>query len=152
MNRRLTNRLPRWQELAVYVSLACLVLTGLVWLALDQWVRVAGDFGSEHHPSQRWMLIVHAVAAYGFLFVAGSLVSVHIPLGWRLGRNRTNGVMLCLVSFVLAISALGLYYVGSEALRGWLSLLHWILGLGIAPALLIHALIGRGSAETDETG
>lgn len=152
MNQSPSNRLPRRQELAIYLSLACLVVTGLAWLALDQWVRVAGAFGSEHHPIQRWMLIVHAVGAYGFLFVAGSLVSVHIPIGWRLGHNRTSGVMLCIIGIVLSLSALGLYYVGNEALRGWLSQLHWIVGLGFVPALLIHALFGRSWANTDETG
>ncbi|MEO7564756.1 MAG: hypothetical protein ABIR63_03265, partial [Sphingomicrobium sp.] len=88
MSKRRPSRLPRWQEFAIYSGFGMLLATGLAWLALDSWVRIAGEFGPEPHPVQRWMLIVHGVGAYSFLALAGMLIPVHIPLGWRQGRNR----------------------------------------------------------------
>ena len=53
MSSRRPTRLPSWQEWAVYVSLGLLAASGLAWLLLDQWVRVAGEFGPEPHPAER---------------------------------------------------------------------------------------------------
>ena len=147
MSVRRPTRLPRWQEWAVYLALGALVLTGLIWLALDSWIRIAGDFGPEHHPAQRGMLIAHGVAAYVFLAVAGMLFTVHVPLGWRMRRNRTSGGLLALILLILAASALALYYWGGEAARSWISLFHWLVGVGAAPMLAVHVLLGRRAAR-----
>lgn len=141
--RRRPGRLPRWQEWSVYVSFGLLVGTGLAWLLLDGFVRVPGDFAPEHHPAERWTLIAHGIAAYGFLIVAGAMVPVHITLGWNTGRNLKSGVTLAGTCLLLAISALGLYYLGEEIARHWVSIVHWGVGLLVGPLLLIHALRGR---------
>lgn len=137
------TRLPPWQEYAVYVSLGALIVTGLAWLALDQWVRINGEFGVEHHPAERAALIIHGVAAYAFLIVAGALVPVHVKAGWGLGRNRGSGLALGIGCIIAAITALGLYYLGGEGTRSAASLAHWLVGLAVIPALLIHAIRGR---------
>jgi hypothetical protein len=141
--RRRPGRLPRWQEWSVYVSFGLLVGTGVAWLLLDWFVRVAGDFGPEHHPAERWTLIAHGVAAYAFLIVAGAMVPVHITLGWNTGRNLKSGLTLASTCLLLAITALGLYYLGAEIARHCVSIVHWGVGLLAAPLLLIHALRGR---------
>jgi hypothetical protein len=143
MTPRRASRLPRWQELAVYLSLGGLIVTGLLWLLFDQWVRVEGEFGPEHHAAQSWLLTAHGVLAYAFLIVAGAMIPVHIILGWRLRRNLWSGISLAALCVVLAISALGLYYLGEDAARSWASLMHWSLGIAVLPIFLIHALKGR---------
>jgi Na+/H+ antiporter NhaC len=140
--RRPTN-LPRWQEWAVYLSFAALLLTGIAWLILDNWVRTKGEFGPEHHPAEHWLLIAHATGAYSFLVVVGALIPVHIPLGWRQKRNRVVGVTILSLCAVLALTALALYYLGADVPRSWASLVHWTVGLAAAPILLIHVTGGR---------
>ena len=140
---RRPGRLPRWQEWSVYVSFSLLVATGILWLLLDTFVRVTGEFGPEHDPAQQWALIAHGVIAYGFLLVAGAMVPVHMTLAWNSRRNLKSGLTLAGVLLLLAVSGLGLYYLGDEASRHWTSIVHWSVGLVAALVLLIHALIGR---------
>jgi hypothetical protein len=140
---RRPTRLPRWQEWSVYLSFGALLATGVVWLLLDEFVRVNGEFGPEHHPAEHWMLVVHGVAAYAFLIVVGAALPVHVILGWNIGRNLKTGVAFLGASLILGVSALGLYYFGGDAVRSQASLIHWVIGLAAAPVLLIHALRGR---------
>lgn len=142
---RRPGRLPRWQEWSVYVTLGLLIMTGLVWLCLDNFVRVEGEFGPEHHPAEQTVLIAHGIAAYAFLIIGGAMIPVHITLGWNTRRHLKSGLTLAGTCLILGVTALGLYYVGGEISRSWVSIIHWIVGLVAIPALLIHALIGRSS-------
>jgi hypothetical protein len=143
MTRRRPTNLPRWQELAVYLSFGLLLATGIAWLVFNTWVRVQGDFGPEHHPAEHMVLIAHAIGAYAFLIVLGAMTPVHIPLGWNRRRNLVSGITLVTVCGLLGLTALGLYYVGQDLLRGWTSLVHWTVGLAALPALLLHVTRGR---------
>lgn len=140
---RRSGRLPRWQEWSVYLALGLLIATGIAWLLLEKFVRVNGEFGPEHHPAEHMVLIAHGAAAYAFLIIGGAMVPVHITLGWNTRRNLKSGLMLAGTCVILAVTALGLYYVGDEISRNWVSITHWVIGLVVIPALLIHALIGR---------
>ena len=141
--RRRPSRLPRWQEWAVYLSLGLLIATGIVWLLLNLFVRSAGEFGPEPHPAQHWAIVAHGVASYVFLVVAGAMIPVHIRLGWQGGKNRLTGSTLAAACLLLALTALGLYYLGDELARHWVSIVHWSVGLFVIPALAVHALRGR---------
>ncbi len=143
MSRRRPTYLPRWQERAVYVTFGSLVVTGLPWLIFDRWVRVTGEFGPEHHPAQHMLLIAHAIGAYAFLIILGAMIPVHIPLGWNQRRNQASGIAVIGLFAVLSLTALGLYYVGEDALRASLSLIHWAVGMAAVPGLLIHVTRNR---------
>lgn len=142
---RRPSRLPRWQEWAVYLTLGLLIASGVAWLVLDNFARSAGEFGPEHHPAERWALVFHGIIGYVFLVVAGAMIPVHIRLGWHLGRHRWTGSTLASTCVLLTLTALGLYYLGDELSRHWVSIVHWSLGLFAVPALLVHALRGRRS-------
>ena len=142
---RRPGRLPRWQEWSVYVSFGLLFATGTAWLLLDGFVRVNGDFGPEHHPAEHMALIAHGVTAYAFLIVAGAMIPVHVILGWNTRRNLKSGLTLAATLLFLAGTALGLYYLGDEGSRAWVSVGHWGVGLAALPLLAIHALLGRRS-------
>ena len=137
------TRLPRWQEYAVYATLGALTLTGLAWLSLDWGVRIEGEFGPEHHPAEHWALVAHGIAAYAFLVIGGAMIPVHVKLGWSLRRNFKTGLWLGIGCIFAALTALGLYYIGDDAQRSIASIAHWVVGLLIVPALLIHAVRGR---------
>lgn len=143
MTKRRPGKLPRWQEWSVYVSFALLLVSGIGWLLFDNFVRVTGDFGPEHHPAEHITLIVHGVVAYAFMIVGGAMIPVHVALGWSRRKNHKTGIAFSAILLLLAATALGLYYVGEDALRARLSTIHWVAGLGALPLLLFHALRGR---------
>ena len=89
------------------------------------------------------MLIGHAVGSYVFLVVLGAMIPVHIPLGWHQRRNLASGITFVTICAFLGVTALALYYVGEDTLRGWTSSIHWVVGLVALPALLIHVVRRR---------
>ena len=56
------------------------------------------------------MLILHGIAAYALLLVAGALIPVHIKVGWSIRRNLLSGLAVVVVLAVLGLTALALYY------------------------------------------
>jgi hypothetical protein len=146
MKARRPTQLARWHEWSIYLLFGALLVSGVGWLMLDKWVRVAGDFGPEHHPAQHDLIIIHGIAAYLFLLALGALVPVHVKSGWAMRRNRLSGVAIASLLGVAVLTALGLYYIGGEEARGFSSLLHWVVGLIALPALVIHVVRGLGLA------
>lgn len=142
-NGRSPNRLPHWQEWSIYLGFGLLFASGAAWLLLDWFVRVTGEFGPEHHPAQHWAIIIHGIAAYFFLAIIGSLIPLHIKLGWVLGQHRWSGSALASTLLLLSLTALGLYYVGDDLSRSWTSIVHWSLGLLALLAILLHILRAR---------
>jgi hypothetical protein len=140
--KRPPTRLARWHEWSIYSLFGLLLATGVAWLVFDKWVRVAGEFGEEHHPAEHLLIILHGIGAYAFLVIAGALIPVHVKVGWSMAKNRTSGITLAAILGFLALTALGLYYVGDEAARDWSSLAHWAIGIVALPILLIHVLRG----------
>lgn len=138
--------LPRWQRYAIYGSLAVLVGSGIVWLGAA-WPLVAESADALSKSARGvalWALRLHGVAAYVTLVVAGSVLPVHIRLGWSRHRNRASGSVMATLFVVLAASGLWLYY-GGEAGRRGVSLAHWILGLALPIWLLTHRALGLRS-------
>jgi hypothetical protein len=73
------------------------------------------------------------------------LVSVHIRLGWNSGRNRLSGLVLVAISLVLLLTGLALYYSTGERMRAIVRLSHWVIGLTIPVAVIVHIVRGKGS-------
>lgn len=138
-------RLPAWHEWLIYGTTAVLLISGIGWLLLDRFAKVQGEFGPEPNPALPWLLMVHGIVAYAFVIVAAMLTPVHMRLGWSSRRNRPSGLVLVGVSLFLALTGLALYYSTAEALRSWFSLLHWVAGIVVPAALVIHLLRGKGS-------
>ena len=139
--------LPKWHEWLVYLSVGLLTVTGLVWLWLDKFGKVEGEFGLEQNPALPWLLSAHGVLAYAFLVVAAILVPVHMRLGWNALRNRVSGLTLVAIGLFLAATGLLLYYATAEGLRGASSTIHWVVGLALPVLLAIHVIRGRRSAR-----
>lgn len=147
MTARRPTKLSRWHEWAIYLSFGALLMTGIAWLVLDRWIRVSGAFGPEHHPAEPAMLILHGIAAYAMLILAGALIPVHVKAGWSARLNRLSGLTVALLLAVLGATALGLYYLSAETVRGWTSIAHWVVGLGALPALTIHVISGHRAVK-----
>jgi hypothetical protein len=140
-------RLDRRFRFALYGAFALLVVTGAVWLAADQlkdspeaelWQRVSAS-----------MLMVHGGVAMVTLLLLGALFPLHIRLGWRSGRNRLTGPAMMAFNAVLIVTAFGLYYSGSDAVRPWMSDIHIVLGFAVPALFVLHVLLGRRSRPAE---
>ncbi|MBC7414298.1 MAG: DUF4405 domain-containing protein [Herminiimonas sp.] len=140
-------RLPRWQRRAWYGVVALLVATGLAWLAAHYFLRPVSEFGAVIHPLEPWSMKLHGAAAMVSLWLAGSLLHVHIRRALAVGRNLLAGWLMIAWLGALALTGYGLYYVAGEDSRPWWSGVHWVLGLLLPLLLLLHVVTGRRSVR-----
>jgi hypothetical protein len=130
-------RLAGWQEALVFVVLAGLLASGVVWLVF-QFLLAPELMGA--HPAQAWSLRIHGGLAMLALLVVGSLLPHHALAAWRLRRHRVSGGAMLAVMAILAITGWLLYYAGSPALRDAASWSHWLVGLAVPLLLAWHWL------------
>lgn len=138
-----TAKLARWQVRLLSWSGAILWLSGVAWLYLHYFGQHQGEFGPETGPVEPWMLKFHGAAMIAALIGAGSLLVVHVWRGWGYKSQRWLGSLLTGTIALLIVTGYLLYYVGDESLRPWISLLHWIVGLGGLPVFVLHYRQGQ---------
>jgi cytochrome b561 len=125
-----------------YAAFATLAATGATWLIADffkdpdgeLWQTIAAD-----------MLMLHGMMAMIALVLIGALIPLHVQRSWRAGRNRVSGAVMIGTNAVLAITAWGLYYAGSDLLRTFVADVHIAAGLALPALVVAHVLLGRRS-------
>jgi len=95
--------------------------------------------------SEVWWLRVHGAFAFLALWTGGLLWGVHVVRAWKRGHHRWSGGALFIVLSILIVTGYLLYYVGNEGARNIISWIHWILGLAIPVAYLIHRIAKQNS-------
>ena len=138
-------RLGGWHQTYLYVVGVLLVLSGALWLVFHYFVRIEGDFGPTLHPLEPVWLSVHGIAAAAILVGFGSVLPGHVRRAWTASHNRISGGVFFTVMLTLTITGYLLYYVGAEAVRGPMSMLHWIVGLALPLLAVWHIWRGRVS-------
>jgi len=73
----------------------------------------------------------------------GALIPLHLLRSWRAKKNRVTGSVMASFNAVLIVTAFGLYYLGSEALRPWISWIHIGAGLLLVLMFPLHIVLGR---------
>lgn len=92
----------------------------------------------NHHTTT-----LHALLAFITLWLLGAIWSVHIRANWGKKKNCASGSWLIAVCLVIALSGLGIYYIGEDSIANVTSLTHLLLG-GLAPiALIAHLILGK---------
>lgn len=86
---------------------------------------------------------LHMAGGFVLLLLVGALWSVHMRSGWYRRRQRRSGLLLVVVLGGLALTALGVLYLGDEALASAAALLHLGLGLAFTGPFVWHWLHGR---------
>ena len=120
------NRLHPAQRALVYVALAALVATGLLW---------------EADVARALLMKIHGAAAMVTLVLFGVLIARHVPTGWSAARaNRLSGTLLLATSLWLTVTGYLLYYSGSESLRDYASQTHFWVGVGFVAVFALHQL------------
>ena len=123
------------------MAFALLFLTGAGWLVAD-WQK---DISTEEIWQQiiTYLLMVHGGAAMITLLLLGALIPVHLRRGWRARRNRVSGSAMVTFNAVLIVTAFGLYYLGSETVRPWMSWIHIAAGFSLSLLFPLHIFWGR---------
>jgi hypothetical protein len=133
----------RW---AVYTALVLLFVSGAAWLLADQ--LKDGTSGELWQAVGANLLMIHGGTAMATLLLLGALFPLHMQRGWRARKNRTTGSAMVTFNAILIVTAFGLYYLGSEMLRPWISDVHIAVGFAFPLLLLIHVVLGRRSSNT----
>jgi hypothetical protein len=136
-------RLPRWVRWWVYGGGTLCAASGAAWLLLHHFGQQEGAFGLEASPFEHPSLVLHGVCGLALLWVLGLVWFPHVRRGWHKRRHRLVGGTMAALMLWLAASAAGLYYLGDETLRGWVSIGHWTLGLFAVAWLPLHICHGR---------
>ena len=105
-------------------------------------VRIEGEFGQIHHPSEPVMLTVHGLSAALMMIGFGTVMPGHIARAWKMNRNLWTGIIFFTLMTLLSLSGYFLYYLSDESLREMTSMLHWILGLVFPLVAGIHVWRG----------
>ena len=125
---------------SIYAAFAVLFLTGAGWLVAD-WRKETGDEIWQQVSAN--LLMVHGGVAMLGLMLLGALIPVHLLRAWRSRKNRISGSVMAALTAALIVTAFGLYYLGSETLRPWISWSHIAAGLAVSLSLPVHVILGK---------
>lgn len=122
-----------------YAVFSVLLATGAAWLVAD-WQKDADEVWQQAAAN---LLVIHGGAAMLALMALGALIPLHLLRAWRAQKNLVSGITVATVNAVLIVTAFGLYYLGSETVRPWMSWIHIGAGFFLALMLPLHILFGR---------
>jgi len=138
--RRSLNPITPWQRRVLLGSAWSLLLSGVIWLPVHHlWGPGAGKLPG---PLEPWLMRWHGLAVLGGIYALGAISASHVPRGWRTGRQRASGVLLCALWGLLAASGYGLSYLASERWRGPLGWAHAAAGVLAFALGALHARPG----------
>ena len=124
----------------LYAVASALLVTGTAWLVVDRLKPV--DLTETWQKTAASLLMLHGGAAMLMLLLLGALIPVHVAVAWRRGTNRITGSMMLVSNAVLIVTAVALYYTGSETWRHQASTLHIGFGLGLPVLWALHVWRG----------
>jgi hypothetical protein len=131
---------PRFRY-AIYAAFSALFLSGIVWLVADR-LKDSPD-GEMWQAISAKLLMLHGGVAMAALMLLGALIPVHLLRAWRAKKNRQTGIIMTALNAVLILSAFGLYYMGGEELRPFMSNMHIVAGCALPAMLGVHIYLGR---------
>jgi MFS family permease len=138
--KRPSMELTRRRKFLIYTILVSTWSSGVLWLVLHYFLQRRGEFGVEPNPFEFWILALHGACAFAALWLAGWIWTTHILPWWHGQRRRNSGIVLIAFTGALILSGYLLYYASGDALREWIGVIHWCIGLAAAIPMLVHAL------------
>jgi len=135
---------PNWFLPALLLSSTLLALTGITLIPSMLEFKFDIDLSWQLPSGYRVLQLgAHAALGYAVLIALGSLLPIHARAGWRKRKNHVSGAMLVLALASLALTALGLYYAGSDTGQKLSALVHTAVGLLFTFACIFHSLKGE---------
>jgi cation transport ATPase len=146
-------RLKNAFRFALYGVFSLLFASGAVWIYADQMKNNTEMDTEMWQQAAAFLLSMHGGAAMVTLMLLGALGPMHVQRAWRAKKNRATGIASIAMYGLLIATAFGLYYVGSEGLRPWISTIHIAFGLAVPAVITAHIMVGRASvAATAQQG
>ena len=103
-------------------------------------MQTEGPLGFQNNSLEKLWLQLHAAFSFVAIWIFGMLWAIHIVQGWNMNWRRWSGGAMVGVMTLLIVSGYALYYVESQDLNDWTSILHWSVGLAALAVFLIHWL------------
>ena len=126
----------------VLAACGLVILSGVLWIVIG-WNLDGDDYSDPLRSWRHRVLVLHGVAAYLLLWIAGRLYALHQQGNWRAQRNCASGLAMSVALLLLAGSGLTLYYPPHEDWRDGFSMLHQVLGVALALLLPLHVWLAR---------
>jgi hypothetical protein len=141
-------RLKNAFRFALYGIFSLLFASGALWIYADQ-MKNNSELNTEMwQQAAAFLLSLHGGAAMITLLLLGALGPMHVQRAWRAKKNLATGIASLAMYGLLISTAFGLYYIGSEALRPWISTIHIAFGLAVPVVVAAHIMVGRASVAT----
>jgi hypothetical protein len=131
-----------WRRL-LYTAVAAVAASGLVCLSAKYLFARTAGFDRVLPDWSLTASTIHGGLAMLASVVFGATLGAHAYLYRRAVDNRLFGYLLIIAFGTLLLTGYGLYYLGSEALREYCSLLHSASGLALVPLLVAHVAAAR---------
>lgn len=130
---------------ALYATMIALIGSGVGWLGVHFGSELFGARTDDLHrlAQEALALKVHGATAFAALLALGAMGAHHARRGWALKRNRVGGSVVVVEFALLITTGYALYYLVSDDTHAPVSVLHWALGLALAPMLIAHIIVGR---------
>ena len=135
---------------ALYATLAALIGSGIGWLGVHFAARLFAANADDLHflSHEALALKVHGATGFATLFALGAMSVYHVRFAWGLKRNRVAGSVVIAMFTLLIATGYALYYLVNDDTHAIVSLLHWSLGLMLAPMMIVHVVAGRRSRHS----
>ncbi|MFP5391726.1 MAG: hypothetical protein ACLGI6_09290 [Gammaproteobacteria bacterium] len=139
---------PSWFLRTLLCVLLLVLVTGVLLAPTTLVMRFEMDVPWRLPGDARtWAAAGHAAVGFAMLMMLGFLWSVHMRSGWRRRKHRASGITVAVLLLLLAVSAVGVYYLGEETLGAAAAAVH--LGVGLLAVLPFgwHWIAGRRSVR-----
>jgi hypothetical protein len=131
---------PRGFKTALLATFGVLGASGLLLVPTALEFRFGFDVAWRLPGGARlWVAAAHAATALLICAFAGALWSVHMRAGWRGRRHVVSGLLTIGSLTAAALSALGVYYLGSETWLVSASAAHTAFGVVGLLLVCLHA-------------
>jgi uncharacterized membrane protein len=143
---------PRWFLPGLLITLLLVLVSGALLIPTTLVMRLEMALAWRLPGDARILTAAaHAAAGFAAMMLLGSLWSVHMRAGWRRRRHRISGSLTGVLLLLLAVSAVGVYYLGEETAGVAAALVHIGLGLVLLAPFGWHWVVGRRSRHHSAT-
>lgn len=142
---------PSWFVSALLGSLLLIFVSGCLLIPTTLVMRFDTDLAWRLPGAGRVLVAaLHSAVGLAVIMLLGSLWTVHMRANWRRGRQRISGAALGAMMLVLAASAVGIFYLGDDALGTAAALIHLGVGLALAVPFGWHWVLARRAAASEQ--
>lgn len=125
----------------LYCSLLTMLVTGGLWLILDNFFQQKTIVGLQKNPLQPILLTIHGVFSYLFTGIFGYIISDHVAKALSAKRYRISGYSLIASISISILSGCCFLFLSLEDFHSIVTWVHVLSALLILGSLVVHIRI-----------